>query len=313
MDRGYRYQQGKPRTALTNPHTCMTDRINKQAHLPRTRKLALDLALTILIGAGFVLGGCQQAVRWDEPAGQTTQRKTGDTKKRSSQGNPPFYEVFGQRYYVMDTSYGFRERGVASWYGKKFHGRPTSSGTIYDMHAMTAAHKTLPLPTRARVRNLKNGRSIIVIINDRGPFVDNRIIDLSYAAATRLDMIRAGTALVEIEVLTDGAPTANGTVVTADARTQDMSATEPVAVSLYLQVGAFGDRTNAQQLLDRLHGSGFSNAVIRSDTAGAPSMFRVRLGPIADVAEYDLLIEKMAVLEIIDTHLVSESGNAPGS
>jgi rare lipoprotein A len=291
----------------------MTDLINKQAHLPRTRKLARGLTLPLLIGAGFVLGGCQQAVRWDEPAGQTTQRNTGDTKKRSSRGNPPFYEVFGQRYYVMDSSYGFSERGVASWYGKKFHGRPTSSGVIYDMHAMTAAHKTLPLPTKARVRNLKNGRSVIVMINDRGPFVDNRIIDLSYAAATQLDIIRAGTALVEIEVLTDGAPATNGKIAATDTRVQDMPAAEPVAVSLYLQVGAFGDRSNAQQLLDRLHGSGFSNAVIRSDEARAPSMFRVRLGPIADVAEYDLLIEKMAALEIIDTHLVSESGNAPGS
>jgi len=236
----------------------------------------------------------------------------GDTKKRSSRGNPPFYEVFGQRYYVLRSSHGFKEGGVASWYGKKFHGKPTSSGAIYDMHAMTAAHKTLPLPTRARVRNLKNGRSVIVMINDRGPFIDNRIIDLSYAAATQLDMIRAGTALVEIEVLTDRAPIA-GDGATADTTAQGLHTAKAVTVSLYLQVGAFGIQANAQQLLDRLHGSGFSNAVIRSDTAKVPSMFRVRLGPIADVAEYDELIEKMAALEIIDTHLVSESGNAPGS
>jgi rare lipoprotein A len=291
----------------------MTDRINKPALLPRTGWPARGLAITLLIGAWSTLGGCSQAIRWDDSADQPPQRNSGNTKKRSSQGNPPFYEVFGQRYYVMDSGYGFSERGVASWYGKKFHGRPTSSGAIYDMHAMTAAHKTLPLPTRARVRNLKNGRSIIVMINDRGPFVDNRIIDLSYAAATRLDMIREGTALVEIEVLTDGAPTVKNKAAAADLETQDMPAAEPVAVSLYLQVGAFGDRTNAQQLLDRLHGSGFSNAIIRSDTGGAPSMFRVRLGPIADVTEYDLLIEKMAALEIVDTHLVSESRNAPGS
>lgn len=291
----------------------MTDRLDNQARLPWTRGLACGLAITLFIGAWSALGGCQQAVRWADTASPPPQRTAGNTKKRSSSGNPPFYEVFGQRYYVMDSSHGFTERGVASWYGKKFHGRPTSSGAIYDMHAMTAAHKTLPLPTRARVRNLKNGRSVIVLINDRGPFVDNRIIDLSYAAATRLDMIREGTALVEIEVLTDRAPPTVGVVAVPDTTAQDQPAAEPVTISLYLQVGAFGDRANAQQLLNRLHGSGFTNAVIRSDTVRMPSIFRVRLGPIADVAEYDELVEKMATLEIIDTHLVSETGNASGS
>ncbi|SVD43975.1 uncharacterized protein METZ01_LOCUS396829, partial [marine metagenome] len=91
--------------------------------------------------------------------------------------------VLGKTYRVLDTSYGYQERGVASWYGTKFHGRITSSGEPYDMYAMTAAHKSLPLPTYVRVRNLKNNRSIIVRVNDRGPFVDNRLIDLSYSAA----------------------------------------------------------------------------------------------------------------------------------
>jgi rare lipoprotein A len=104
---------------------------------------------------------------------------------RSRYGNPATYDVFGVRYEVMQTSYGYKERGVASWYGKKFHGRMTSSQEPYNMYAMTAAHKTLPLPTYVRVRNLKNNRSIVVRVNDRGPFVDNRIIDLSYSAATK--------------------------------------------------------------------------------------------------------------------------------
>lgn len=283
----------------------MIDRTDSQAHSPFTT----GLAVVMLIAVWFALGGCQQAVKWENTATES-QRKAQRTKSNYSRGNPPFYEVFGRRYYVLDSSQGFTERGVASWYGKKFHGKPTSSGAIYNMHAMTAAHKTLPLPTEVRVRNLKNGRSIIVTVNDRGPFVDNRIIDLSYAAATRLNMINEGTALVEIISLTERISQPDNGVATADTTGKDIHAA--AAVSLYLQVGAFGDQTNAQQLLDRLHGSGFQNAVIRSDKVRVPPMFRVRLGPISNVAEYDELVEKMAALQIVDTHLVSESGNASG-
>jgi rare lipoprotein A len=126
---------------------------------------------------------------------------------RSLHGNPPFYVVAGRRYVVLPTSNGYVERGVASWYGTEFHGLRTSTGEPYDMFAITAAHKTLPLPCYARVTNLSNGRSAVVRINDRGPFVDNRIIDLSYSAARKLDMIRNGTAFVQVEVLTPAAPT----------------------------------------------------------------------------------------------------------
>jgi rare lipoprotein A len=126
---------------------------------------------------------------------------------RSPYGNPPFYMVAGRRYVVLPSSAGYVERGVASWYGTEFHGLRTSTGEAYDMFAMTAAHKTLPLPCYARVTNLSNGRSAVVRINDRGPFVDNRIIDLSYSAARKLDMIRNGTAFVQVEVLTPAAPT----------------------------------------------------------------------------------------------------------
>ena len=120
---------------------------------------------------------------------------------RSASGNPPFYEVGGHRYIVLASAAGYRERGVASWYGPDFHGLQTATGERYDMFAMTAAHKTLPIPCYARVTNLSNGRSVVVRINDRGPFVANRIIDLSYSAARSLDMIRNGTAFVEVETL----------------------------------------------------------------------------------------------------------------
>jgi rare lipoprotein A len=125
---------------------------------------------------------------------------------RSASGNPPFYEVAGHRYIVLASAAGYRERGVASWYGPDFHGLKTATGERYDMFAMTAAHKTLPIPCYARVTNLSNGRNIVVRINDRGPFVANRIIDLSYTAAAKLDMIRNGTAFVDVEVLSPASP-----------------------------------------------------------------------------------------------------------
>ena len=119
----------------------------------------------------------------------------------SKYGNPETYQVFGREYLVLTSSEGYWQRGTASWYGPKFHGKRTSSGKTYDMHQMTAAHKTLPIPTFVQVSRLDTGQSIIVEVNDRGPFVDDRIIDLSYAAATQLDMVGAGTAPVEVKAL----------------------------------------------------------------------------------------------------------------
>ena len=119
----------------------------------------------------------------------------------SATGNADSYVVFGRRYRVRETSEGYREEGTASWYGRDFHGRKTSSGTSYDMYEMTAAHKSLPLPCYVRVINLDNGRSTIVKVTDRGPFVSGRIIDLSYAAALRLDMVGRGTTHVEVTAL----------------------------------------------------------------------------------------------------------------
>jgi rare lipoprotein A len=121
----------------------------------------------------------------------------------SRSGNMVQYEEGGRTYRVLDSSYGYDERGVASWYGQEFQGRPTSSGETYDMHALTGAHRTLPIPTYVRVTNLTNGRSVVIRVNDRGPFrdPDNRIIDVSYAAALRLDMVRDGTATVRVQAL----------------------------------------------------------------------------------------------------------------
>jgi rare lipoprotein A len=173
---------------------------------------------------------------------------------RSAHGNPPFYDVLGHRYFVLASADGYTERGVASWYGPSFHGGNTSSGESYNMYGMTAAHKTLPLPTYARVTNLRNGKSVVVRINDRGPFVANRLIDLSYTAAAKLDMLREGTTLVEVRTTTPGAP---------DELTRS-AATPPPA--LYVQAGAF-DADNAQRPLARLQGAGL-HAFVLSPVAG---------------------------------------------
>lgn len=211
---------------------------------------------------------------------------------RSARGNPPFYEVFGVRYHVLESSANYRESGVASWYGKKFHGVSTASGEPYDMYAMTAAHRTLPLPTWARVTNLRNGSSVVVKINDRGPFAHNRLIDLSYSAAKRLDMIEEGTTLVEVEALDPGVMAGEAPV---------MAAANPQGGAMYVQVGAFGDPGNAEALRRRLMASGVDNVVIRKSRA----LYRVRIGPLPDVAAFDETVARMSALDI-DTQLVME-------
>jgi len=280
-------------------------------------------AIAGLLAASLLLPACV-STRWEQPAPAVT-KSTGSTQR----GNPPFYEVFGRRYHVMKTSYGYRQQGVASWYGRKFHGRATSSGELYDMNAMTAAHKTLPLPTRVRVTNLANGRAVIVRVNDRGPFVDNRIIDLSYAAAKQLDMVRSGTALVEIEAVdTAGTQTARTPVIAAARPRARAASLNPIAaavaepaaghdaVRLYLQVGAFGESLNATRLKAQLEKSGLENVVILYDARRVPALYRVRLGPIGSVDEYDQLVARVAALEIRETHLVTEPAGGrpvPGS
>jgi len=210
---------------------------------------------------------------------------------RSAHGNPPFYEVFGRRYFVLAAADGYLERGVASWYGPTFHGGNTSSGEPYDMYGMSAAHKTLPLPTYARVTNLRNGRSVVVRINDRGPFVANRLIDLSYTAAAKLDMIHEGTTLVEVRALTPDAP---------DELTRSAQSPPP---SLYVQAGAFADPRNAQHVLERLHAAGLASAFILSPLEGKSRLYRVRLGPVGSVAEFDQLAARLAALGIPDARL----------
>ena len=199
---------------------------------------------------------------------------------RAHLGNPPVYEVFGQRYFVLASAKGYVARGVASWYGPDFHGERTSTGEPYDMYSMTAAHPLLPLPAYARVTNLANGRSIVVRINDRGPFKANRIIDLSYAAALKLDMVRNGTTLVEVRGL----------------EPEDAATAPPPPAPIFAQAGAFALKDNAEQLRARLLRHGIGNVLVSSDASSGQTLFRVRVGPIASVAEFDALVARVRAL-----------------
>lgn len=204
-----------------------------------------------------------------------------------NQRNNRAYSVFGVNYQPLKTARGYRERGIASWYGKKFHGQRTANGETYDMYAMTAAHKTLPLPSYVRVRNLNNGKSVIVRVNDRGPFREGRIIDLSYAAATKLGTIGAGTGIVEVEALSGDEP---AIPVTARAPESTPLASVP---RLYLQVGAFTNRDNAESLKTRLTGADLRAVHIQNTDLDATPLYRVRIGPLDSVDESDRLAARV--------------------
>lgn len=195
----------------------------------------------------------------------------------SAYGNPESYVVAGKTYHVMKSSEGFRQKGIASWYGTKFHGRATSSGETYDMFAMTAAHKTLPIPVFVEVTNLENDRRIIVRVNDRGPFHEDRIIDLSYAAATKLGVSKTGTAPVKIRVVKQRGE--SEAAVNA-AFTDDEG-------KLYVQVASYGVEKNALDLIKKLHEQNFSDIRIHVDINKGKMLYRVRIGPLPsdDVAK----------------------------
>jgi rare lipoprotein A len=186
-------------------------------------------------------------------------------------GNKP-YEVYGVTYVpIRKVSVGHVETGEASWYGRKFHGRTTSSGDVYDMYGMTAAHKTLPLPTYLQVRNLANGHEVVVRVNDRGPFLGGRILDLSYMAAQKLGVVATGTAKVRIEVI-DGS-------VSAKAPVQSIALDRPDAV-FFLQAGSFRLATNAHRLKADLVGAGVTEIRVVTVQIGQNLYYRVQVGPI---------------------------------
>ena len=276
-------------------------------------------ALFVLAALSLVtLGGCssQPVQRADEVAAS----ETIINPPRGDRGNPAVYEVFGQRYFVLETSVGYRERGMASWYGEDFHGRSTSGGEPYNMYALTAAHKSLPIPTWVEVTHLGNGSRIIVKVNDRGPFVDDRIIDLSYAAAEELGMVRAGTAMVDVRAL--GEPVGSTAVgpVTAELTEEVSPGFSIISAAaaatpgmddrpmqqVYAQVGAFSDRDNALRLVGTLKAGGYDAVFVLSASDSAGELHRVRIGPLADLDEYDVLTERLASIGVNESRLIVE-------
>ena len=275
------------------------------------------LALIAAVSVSVTLAGCarqSRSVLNDEAAQQTILEPP-----RSRLGNPPYYEVFGQRHYVLDSAAGYRRTGVASWYGEKFHGRSTSSGEPYDMFAHTAAHPTLPLPTWVEVTHLESGKQVIVRVNDRGPFVDDRIIDLSFGAAVVLDMVAQGTAPVEVRAL--GVSSAGEVLVHEgeSARTQasesDADAAAPMLLTLatasvppsqriYLQAGAFSRQDSATRFVGVLQDAGFQQVNIDADHGRTPSLYRVRLGPFSDVDAADSAVANLVAMGYEKPYLV---------
>jgi rare lipoprotein A len=247
-------------------------------------------------------------------------------------GNKSRYEVWGKSYSVMASSYGFKERGLASWYGQKFHGHLTSNGETYDMYAMSAAHKSLPLPTYARITNLANNKTVIVRVNDRGPFHGDRVIDLSYAAASKLDYRKTGVAEVLVEAIDASQwsveleqsiraqrnsssfyPSPN----TSSAKTQTNVKTKGLvkpaiqvqampqdeirqqykrAAGYYVQVAAVSKIGGALLLRNTLEQELRRSNVFVEQASDRPSLFRVLIGPIIDAKSTAALMQQLAAL-----------------
>jgi rare lipoprotein A len=213
----------------------------------------------------------------------------------SKYGNPPSYVVDGHRYYVMKSSIGYDEKGIASWYGMKFYKVRTSNRELYNVAGMTAAHRTLPLPTYVLVTNLKNGKHVIVKVNDRGPFVANRLIDLSYVAAVKLGVTAHGTALVEVKAIDPLHPERVLGGVCSTPST--CSATPPVSIphkpQLYLQMGAFSQRANAEQLANKVKACLPYPVNINSTLKHDQTLYRVQIGPVPNVQTTDDIYDKL--------------------
>lgn len=245
--------------------------------------------LTLLLGLCLSISACARP-RYSPPPKPAPE---------APPGHPRPYRVNGQWYQPIPNARGFEQTGLASWYGKKFHGRKTSNGETYNMYAMTAAHKTLPLGTFVRVRNLTNGQRVDVRVNDRGPFVRGRIIDLSYTAAKRIGIVGPGTARVRLEAL--GVP-ARKTAAGAKAHYLPI---DYYSGNFTFQVGAFAEKANARRLvqkLDRL----YRNAHMTTYFDGRRTFYRVRVGLAHTLEEAEQYEQVLAESGYPQTFIVAE-------
>jgi peptidoglycan lytic transglycosylase len=242
----------------------------------------LNLALMLLL---FFIAACASSTPTHEPPPAATP------------GHPKPYKVFGKWYQPLPHSEGFRQRGLASWYGRDFHGKKTSNGEIYNMYAMTAAHKTLPLGTYVRVHNLENNRSVVVRINDRGPFVRGRVIDLSYKAASGIGIVGPGTGPVEVVAL--------GRSTSSDSPASTYTAEDYSHGNFTFQIGAFLNRENAERQKRELE-QRYKNAHIAVYDRGDQIFYRVRVGRFTTLEKATQHLEILVQDGYPDAMLVAE-------
>lgn len=208
------------------------------------------------------------------------------------------YVALGQRYVPLKTFQPYKQRGIASWYGRRYHGQKTSSGEVYDMYGMSAAHTILPIPSYVRVTNPENGKSVVVRVNDRGPFHNERLIDLSYAAAYKLRLIEKGSGLVEVESVDAIKP------LSESASAPLVEEPKALADGIYIQVGAFKNQTNADQLLQKVRALAFTDKVeVTSWYNGG--VYRVRIGPCVDRTIAERVSRQIEQSLKVTTYLIS--------
>lgn len=239
-------------------------------------------------------------------------------ENRTIAGNKNPYTVLGKTYYLMDDERAYTERGKASWYGYKFNGERTSNGELYDMFSMTGAHKTLPIPSYVRVTNVDNHKTVVVRINDRGPFHDGRIIDLSYAAAQRLGITRVGTGNVEVEVVvpegdprppllrsrkTELASSAKEAGIVSKAEAGVAANDTKIPEGTYLQIAAFGVQNSAKQFAASVS-KALSYPVVISTSPAPNKLYRVRVGPFKDAQSMQTARDQLQKIDILQTHVV---------
>ncbi len=266
--------------------------------LPLWRALPLWLAVPALLLAACAARHAPPPPAAHAPAPPQAAAPQGEVKV----GAP--YRVNGRWYRPVAQAAGYDETGIASWYGRKFHGRKTANGERFDMYAMTAAHKTLPLPTMVRVTNLENGRSVIVRVNDRGPFVKNRLIDLSWAAARALGFDRKGTARVRVQTLDvppDRRPAAHAAATPGRPPAADAAAPAARMGRIYIQLGAFASRGNALRLARRVAG-----AQVQPRRLDGAVLYRVRLGPFSRIGAIEQELNRLSAQGFGDAVVVIE-------
>lgn len=225
---------------------------------------------------------------------------------RTMAGNRSPYTVLGKTYHVMPTEEGYNERGVASWYGEKFHGHKTSNGEVFDMYKVSAAHKSLPIPSFLRVTNLDNNRSLVVRVNDRGPFHGDRIVDLSYAAALKLGYANRGTARVQLEAIIPAGATVDRAVASNNSLSRQ---TLRIANSgeKFLQVGAFADINSAREVSDKLRAMTNRPVFIKSiSNVNNAVLHRVRIGPVNDAGEIRRITQSVVAANLGSPYTVTE-------